>query len=160
MIYKRHTNLKEMILANLNLKFMYGMFDKITAAKRCGCQTRSKINGQCMFDGQCNEANLIYMATCMIDGKHYIVRAQNDTKTRIFKHHQCGQILVKTAASKPYGRIRAQRHHRQHSLNRFSISRSHNSLTYQCYIPFRAFCLPLKANKSLSPIPKSNPTKH
>jgi hypothetical protein len=28
MIYKRHTNVKEMLLADLNSKIMYGIYDK------------------------------------------------------------------------------------------------------------------------------------
>ena len=78
MIYKRHTNLKEMDLASLNSKVMYGIFDKITAPKKCRCQTKSKVNGQCMFSGQCNEENLIYKTTCTIDGKNYIGKTQNE----------------------------------------------------------------------------------
>jgi hypothetical protein len=39
-----------------------------------------------MFEGRCNDANLIYKAACTIDGMHYISKTQNDMKSRIFKH--------------------------------------------------------------------------
>ena len=39
-----------------------------------------------LFGGQCNEAILMYKATCMIDLKHFIDKTQNDTKTKISKH--------------------------------------------------------------------------
>ena len=38
-----------------------------------------------MFGGRCNEANPIYKVSCTRDGKHYIGKTQNNTKTRIFK---------------------------------------------------------------------------
>ena len=75
-----------MLLADLNLKVVHGISDKITAPKKCGCCAASKVNGQCMFGGRCNEANLIYKATYTIFGKHYIGRTQNDMKTHVFKH--------------------------------------------------------------------------
>ena len=72
MIYKHHTNIKEMLLADLNSKIMHDIFDKITAPKKCGCRAASKVNGRCMFGDPYNEANLIHKTTCTLDGKHDI----------------------------------------------------------------------------------------
>ena len=88
MVYKHHTNLKDMLLADLHLKVMHGMFCSVTKPKKCNCRDNSKVNGQYMFGGECQTGNLIYKATVFLDGKHYLGKTQNDPKTRFLNTSQ------------------------------------------------------------------------
>ena len=45
------------------------IFDTITASKDCNYLTDSKLNGQCIFGGECQTGNVIYKATFMLEGK-------------------------------------------------------------------------------------------
>ena len=72
MVYKHHTNLKDMLLADLHLKVMHGMFCSVTKPKKCNCRDNSKVNGQYMFGGEYQTGNLIYNTIVLVDGKHYL----------------------------------------------------------------------------------------
>ena len=89
MVYKRHMNLKEMLLADLHSKVMHGVFDTITAPKNCNCRTYQQQSEWSMHRSvrcECQTGNLIYKATVMVDRKHYLDKTHNDLKPQIFKH--------------------------------------------------------------------------
>ena len=52
MVYKRHENLKEMLLLDAHQKVMEGIFQKVTAPKICNCWKIQKINGTCINNQQ------------------------------------------------------------------------------------------------------------
>ena len=86
MVYKQHTILKEMLLADLHPEVMHGFLDTIAAPKDYNCHTNSKVNGQCMFGGECQTVNVIYKTTVLLDGKYYKGKTPNDLKNRYSKH--------------------------------------------------------------------------
>ena len=66
MVYKRHNNLKEMLLGDIQQKCMMGIktaeYVKKTRKKKCSC--RHKVDGRCLYREECETAGAIYKITC------------------------------------------------------------------------------------------------
>ena len=86
MVYKRHANLKEMLLSDAHQKVMEGIFDKITAPQKCNCWNSHKTNGACIYKWKCKTTMVIHKIKCKYCGKFYISKTQNSTKSYISTH--------------------------------------------------------------------------
>ena len=86
MCHKRHTNLKEMLLADCARKVNQGLSKwKKKPDQICNCQG-TKVNGKCVFDKQCLIENVIYRVTWLPMLKTYIGKSMGPAKSRINSH--------------------------------------------------------------------------
>jgi hypothetical protein len=92
MCYKRYTNLKEMLLADCAKKVMKCVialpkdWNGFVPKKVCGCQNKTKVNGKCLFEGQCRAENIIYKIIWLPTMKFYIGKTQDCFKKRTNDH--------------------------------------------------------------------------
>ena len=86
MSYHRFTNLPEAFAGNLVSKLNKNVGSKDFKDLSCNCNTSSKINGNCIFDRECQKSVVIYKATCKPTGKSYIGNIQEKFKKRIKGH--------------------------------------------------------------------------
>jgi len=100
MVYKRHLNLKEMLLGDLHNKCMRGVdtaeHAKKTRKKKCTCRSSHLVNGQCIYGEECETEAVIYKVTCKCCGEIYLGKTQNSLKKRIQKHYQDVGRFLKT----------------------------------------------------------------
>ena len=92
MCHKRHTNLKETLLADCSNRVMEHVTSlpkgyKKPPKKTCGCTSTTKIDGKCIFEGLCQTENVIYKCTWKPTGNTYIGKTQDMIKKRINSGH-------------------------------------------------------------------------
>jgi hypothetical protein len=89
-VHKRHNNLKEMLLGDLQSKLMRtvadGSFTLTKAGLPKGCTCQIKVNGKCMFDKECNESSLIYKFACKCCGDYYLGKTSQTLRKRTGRH--------------------------------------------------------------------------
>ena len=54
--------------------------------RECNCNTRSKVNGQCGYNGVCRHTVIVYDIECKITNKHYVGCTQQTLKERMTGH--------------------------------------------------------------------------
>ena len=86
MSHHRFSNLREIFQGDLEKKMMKGIESQNFRNEKCNCNARSKINGQCAFDGNCRQRCVVYKATCRICKKFYIGNTQQFHKARMRQH--------------------------------------------------------------------------
>ena len=87
MVYKRHANLKEILLGDLHGKVMAHTKDTATKQLICNCRADTKVDGKCIYnDGDCKKAGVIYKLTCKCCNMFYIGKMQNYLKKRMAGH--------------------------------------------------------------------------
>ena len=100
MVYKRHQNLKEMLLGDIATKVMRDIEEagylKKTSKKLCHCRPSFKIDGRCPYDDQCETTGVIYKISCKCCEAFYIGKTQRSLKSRCQEHYQgTGKFLNK-----------------------------------------------------------------
>jgi len=90
MVKKRHQNLKEMLLGDLQAKVMQGIEIQPTtkSQKKCRCHKSHHVNGRCLYKGECETPSVIYKLTCKCCGDYYLGKTQNTLKKRVQCHYQ------------------------------------------------------------------------
>ena len=86
MCYKRHSNLKELLLGDLSNKILENVVDATSQDKECNCMANKLVDGECFLSGDCQRANLIYKLFCGCCGDFYIGKTQNYVKKRTQTH--------------------------------------------------------------------------
>ena len=86
MSYHRFTNLTEVFSGDLNSKLNKNIRSKDFEAIPCNCNSSSKVNGKCVFKGECRRIMVIYKVLCKEIGKFYIRNTQQKVKKRIESH--------------------------------------------------------------------------
>ena len=89
MVYKRHQNVKEMLLGDLQTKTLRGIvtveYEKKTRKGKCTC--REKVNGQCIYKSECETVGVVYQITCKCCDSIYIGKTQRTLKKRTMEHY-------------------------------------------------------------------------
>ena len=93
MVTKRHQNLKEMLLGDIQQKCMKNIqpeaYVKATAKGRCNCRSTHKIGGQqCHYKEECETTGVIYRITCKCCNAFYLGKTQRKLKCRCMEHYQ------------------------------------------------------------------------
>ena len=94
MSYHKFTNLGEIFQGDLNNKLMEGITSKDFMDLKCNCMNSTKVNGNCMYGGNCRKSIVIYKATCTECGCYYIGNTQQKLKTRMNQHFTDTKNLV------------------------------------------------------------------
>ena len=99
MCHGRHLDLKERLIADCTKKVFAGViyiptdrenhtFDPKKASKYHQCACRStKVDGKCMFDGDCKKEAIIYNVLWVPTGHNYIGKSQGNLAHRINRWH-------------------------------------------------------------------------
>jgi len=103
MVYKRHSNLKELLLGQLQQKCMEGVVIASDLKKRgdekCRCQAKYKPDGRCPYGEECETRAVIYKITCRCCKDYYLGKTQNSLKERCQEHyHDVGIFWKKKKA--------------------------------------------------------------
>ena len=85
MVYKRHQNLVEMLLADISAKVMDGVEDAEQSLP-CNYRGDNLVNGECYWNGQCRKSSVIYKIKCKCCGDFYIGKTQDAVKSRVSTH--------------------------------------------------------------------------
>jgi hypothetical protein len=104
MVHKRHQNLKEMLLGDIQRKVSRGVvsaeYEKKTRKKKCNCRSSHKVDGQCIYGEECETCSVVYKVTCLCCGDYYLGKTQNSMKLRCQKHYQdVGKFFDKRKAA-------------------------------------------------------------
>jgi len=86
MCYTKFSNLREMFQGNLGLKLMKGIVSRDFMDLPCNCNAASKMNGKCMYNGECREMCVVYQAKCTACNLVYIRNTQHKLKLRQGQH--------------------------------------------------------------------------
>lgn len=87
MIYKRHMNVKEMLLGDITKKIMRGIDDaeyikKIQRGK-CTCRSTHKHDGECLYKEECETKAVIYKISCKCCNSFYIGKTSRSLKVGV-----------------------------------------------------------------------------
>ena len=91
MAYTGFPNLRDLFNGDLSSKVMKGIVSQNFRLRKCNCNKRSKIDGNCTFAGKCKTTCCIYNINCLVCGKDYVGQTQNAAKTRTGQH--CGDVI-------------------------------------------------------------------
>lgn len=86
MCWKRHRNLKEILLGDLSNKLLENVEDEIFSDKPCNCRRDKLVDGECFLNGQCRVSNVIYKLHCKCCGDSYLGKTARHTKLRAQEH--------------------------------------------------------------------------
>jgi predicted GIY-YIG superfamily endonuclease len=86
MAYQQFTNLRERFSGDLTGKLNAGLKPLDLMSRPCNCNSRSKVNGQCVFNEQCRAKVLVYKVTCLCCNLVYIGVTQRTLKRRVQEH--------------------------------------------------------------------------
>jgi len=68
--------------------------------KKMDCNVASKLNGKCMYNGECRKMCIVYQAKCTICNKIYIGNTQQKMKSRQGQHlHDVREMTLKEKKS-------------------------------------------------------------
>ena len=92
--YHKFPNLRELLQGDLTTKLMEHIGSKDFERRECNCTTASKVDGVCIYGGNCRESMVIYKATCKETGKFYVGCTQQKVKKRFDGHFTevCGFV--------------------------------------------------------------------
>ena len=74
---------------------MDGVDSKDFIDQTCNCHSKTEVDGQCVYGGDCRKSVAVYKATCRECGMYYVGCTQNDLKTRMNKHFGEARALVR-----------------------------------------------------------------
>jgi len=86
MSYHRFTNLSQAFQGDLNTKLSKNIGSADFADLPCNCNRSSKVNGKCMYNGECRKSIVIYKAECAECKMCYIGNTQQKLKLRVNQH--------------------------------------------------------------------------
>ena len=95
MSYHKFSNLREIFNGDLTTKLMERIKSQDYRTKSCNCNVRTKVDGQCIYKGQCRKSIVVYKATCKCCGKFYIGNTQNKVKDIMYAHLNETRNLVR-----------------------------------------------------------------
>jgi hypothetical protein len=99
MSYHRFTNLRGIFQGDLNKKLMEGIISRDFQDLACNCNKVTKIDGECIYGGDCRKSCVVYKVTCKIPRcckQFYIGNTQQKMKNRQGQHLQDVKRLVRT----------------------------------------------------------------
>ena len=79
-------NLGTKLKADTASELMAGIDDKTWISRPCNCGPGFKVDGKCIYGGQCRNACVIYKATCKCCNQVYIGKSLRYWKTRMQEH--------------------------------------------------------------------------
>ena len=88
-------NLRNLLQAYLNQKLTSDLVCKDFENLPCNCITKCKINGKCIFNGQCRQSVVVYEATCNFCTHQYVGNTQQFLKDRMYGHFQDVRSIVR-----------------------------------------------------------------
>jgi len=71
---------------DLTWKLLDGVDSKDFMDQDCNCNNKTKVNGQCVYEGKCRKSIVVYKATCKLCDKYYIGNTQQKLKKRMDQH--------------------------------------------------------------------------
>jgi hypothetical protein len=71
MSYHKFSNLREIFQGDLNRKLMDGIISWDFMDQPCNCNSASKIDGKCAYNGECRKMCVVYKATCRVCDESY-----------------------------------------------------------------------------------------
>ena len=86
MSYHKFLNLREIFQGDLTNKVLDGVQSMDFMDQDCNCNTLLKVEGKCVYKGQCRKSLVIYKVTCKECGECYIGNTQQNLKKRIDQH--------------------------------------------------------------------------
>jgi len=87
MSYHKFPNVTETFQGDLSKKIMNGVASKDFMDRKCNCEDKIKIDGNCVFNGDCRKCCVIYDLECKLcPGAHYIGCTQDQVKKRTGQH--------------------------------------------------------------------------
>ena len=95
MSYHRYTNLREIFQGDLVNKLMDGIQSLDFIERDCNCRTDTKVNGKCLYGGNCRVSCIVYSIKCKICKKEYIGQTQQHKKERVQQHLNDIRLKVK-----------------------------------------------------------------
>lgn len=85
MSYRRFANISQILSSDVDRKLNLGLVTDFSR-ENCNCSRVSKVNGECIYGGDCRSKIVVYECTCLICSKVYRGNTQQNVKTRINKH--------------------------------------------------------------------------
>ena len=95
MSYHKFSNIGEIFNGDLSTKLMEGVESQDYMTRSCNCNSRTKVDGKCIYNSKCRQSVVVYKATCKCCGKFYIGNTQNKVKDRISGHLSETRNLVR-----------------------------------------------------------------
>jgi len=89
MCYTKFSNLHEIFQGDLGQKLMKDVVSRDFMDLPCNCNATSKIDGKCMYKGECRKMCVVYQVKCKLCNEVYIGNTQQKMK------HRQGQHLAK-----------------------------------------------------------------
>jgi hypothetical protein len=86
MSYHKFSNLREIFQGDLNRKLMDGITSRDFQDLPCNCYKSSKVDGKCIYNGDCRKSCVVYKVTCKLCDLPYIGQTQQKLKVRIGRH--------------------------------------------------------------------------
>ena len=114
MSYHKFPNLAQAFMGDLTAKLTNGVKSRDFEDEPCNCTARSKVNGVCMFGGECRKSIVIYKAECQKCKMCYIGNTQTKVKLRTNLH--LGEVC--TLVNKGKKSDSFARHFASHHINR------------------------------------------
>jgi len=100
MCYTKFSNLREMFQGDLGRKLMKGIMSRDFMDLPCNCNAASKIDGKCIYKGDCRKMCVVYQAKCKICDEVYIGNTQQKMKERQGQHlHDVRELSFKEKKS-------------------------------------------------------------
>jgi len=86
MCYTKFLNLHEIFQGDLGQKLMKDVVSRDFMDLPCNCNVTSKIDGKCMYKGECRKMCVVYQAKCKLCNEVYIGNTQQKMKHRQGQH--------------------------------------------------------------------------
>ena len=83
MSYHKFPNVRELLQADLTMKFTKELEVTDFMGLPCNCLQKTTTNRNCIYGGNCRKSLVVYKATCIKTGKAYIGNTQQKLKKRI-----------------------------------------------------------------------------
>ena len=86
MSYHKFPNLSQAFMGDLTVKLTKNVKSRDFEDLECNCNRASKVNGLCMFGGECRKSIVVYKTECKDCGMFYIGNTQQKLKVRMTQH--------------------------------------------------------------------------
>ena len=86
MSYHKFPNLSQAFMGDLMIKLMKDVKSRDFKDLPCNCNQASKINGLCMFGGECRKSIVVYKIECKDCSIYYIGNTHQKLKVQMTQH--------------------------------------------------------------------------
>jgi hypothetical protein len=96
MSYHRFSNLRGIFQGDLTKKLMERVISRDFQDLSCNCNKVTKVDGTCIYGGECRKSCVVYKVTCRLCGDFYIGNTQQKMKNCQGQHLHDVKKLVQT----------------------------------------------------------------